>query len=69
MRAKTCCISSIEEANLATQPSGPGIIQDDLAAKIVQVVAPPVATFMLTSETTSEGIIAHQNVLVQIPFN
>ncbi len=41
-------------------PSGPGVVADDLAAAIVRSVPPPIATFMLTSETTADGIVAHQ---------
>ncbi|TAE32874.1 MAG: phosphoribosylanthranilate isomerase [Cytophagales bacterium] len=71
-RVKVCCISSLEEAQLAIaagadalglvgpMPSGPGVIDDSLAAAVVRFTPPPVATFMLTSETTAEGIIAHQ---------
>ena len=71
-RVKICCISSPEEARLAIRfgadalglvgqmPSGPGVVDDDVAAGIVRVTPPPVATFMLTSETTTSGILAHQ---------
>ena len=71
-RIKVCCISSPEEAQLAIRlgadalglvgrmPSGPGVVADELAAQIVQVTPPPVATFMLTSETILDDIIAHQ---------
>ncbi|MCX6218082.1 phosphoribosylanthranilate isomerase [Spirosoma sp.] len=71
-RVKICCISSIEEAQKAIRlgadalglvgrmPSGPGVISDDLAAQVVQVTPPPIATFMLTSETTADNILAHQ---------
>ena len=71
-RVKICCISSRDEARLAIRfgadalglvgqmPSGPGVVGDDVAAGIVRVTPPPVATFMLTSETTASGIIAHQ---------
>jgi phosphoribosylanthranilate isomerase len=71
-RIKICCISSQEEAQLAIHagadalglvgpmPSGPGVIDDSLAAAVVRITPPPVATFMLTSETTVEGIVAHQ---------
>lgn len=71
-RVKVCCISSLEEAKIALNagadalglvgpmPSGPGVIDDLLAAAVVRATPPPVATFMLTSETTAEGIIAHQ---------
>lgn len=41
-------------------PSGPGPIADELIASIIQTVPPPVATFLLTSETTAQDIIAHQ---------
>jgi phosphoribosylanthranilate isomerase len=70
-RVKICCIASIEEAMMAIQagasaiglvgkmPSGPGPISDDLIRKIAASVPPPVATFMLTSETTVTGIIEH----------
>ena len=71
-RVKICCISSLTEAQLAIRlgadalglvgqmPSGPGVIGDELAAQIVRATPPPIATFMLTSETTTEGILAHQ---------
>ncbi len=71
-RVKVCCISSLEEAQLAIRagadalglvgpmPSGPGVVDDMVAAAVVRITPPPVATFMLTSETTVEGIIAHQ---------
>ncbi|GAB3977381.1 N-(5'-phosphoribosyl)anthranilate isomerase [Spirosoma terrae] len=71
-RVKVCCISSPNEAALAIRlgadalglvgrmPSGPGVVLDDLAAQIVQQTPPPIATFMLTSETNVTDIIAHQ---------
>ena len=70
-RVKICCISSIEEAKTAIElgadaiglvarmPSGPGPIPDDLIYKIAREVPPPVATFLLTSETSAEEIIKH----------
>ncbi len=70
-RIKICCISSIEEAGLAVSfgasavglvghmPSGPGPIPDDLIQKIATTVPPPVATFLLTSETSVNKIIEH----------
>jgi phosphoribosylanthranilate isomerase len=70
-RVKVCCISSVAEAGLAislgadalglvgAMPSGPGPIEDDLITEIVAGVPPPVATFLLTSETTAEAIAAH----------
>ena len=40
-------------------PSGPGPIPDWLIAEIVKTVHPPVASFLLTSEQSSEEIIYH----------
>lgn len=40
-------------------PSGPGVISDELIAAIVKTIPPPVATFLLTSETLSSRIISH----------
>ncbi len=72
IRIKICCISSADEARLAIRlgadalglvgqmPSGPGVVGDELAAQIVRITPPPIATFMLTSETTADGIMAHQ---------
>jgi phosphoribosylanthranilate isomerase len=71
IRIKICCIQSEAEARLAiargadalglvgTMPSGPGPIDDQLIAAIAARVPPPVATFLLTSETEAEAIIAH----------
>ncbi len=66
---KICCISSIEEAQMAIDagasalglvgpmPSGPGIISNEMIAKIAKTVADQaVETFLLTSETTVDGI-------------
>ena len=71
IRIKICCINSIEEAKIAVNfgasaiglvakmPSGPGPISDDLIRKIAATVPPPVATFLLTSETSADEIIKH----------
>jgi len=71
VRIKICCIGSISEALTAIElgadaiglvgkmPSGPGPIPDDLINKIARAVPPPVATFLLTSETSVSGIIEH----------
>ncbi len=73
-RIKICCISSEEEANMAVQygasalglvghmPSGPGIISDDLIRRIVKIIPPPIGTFLLTSETAAQKIIAHHQM-------
>lgn len=70
-RVKICCISSVSEARLAVaygasalglvgkMPSGPGVITDDLIAKIALQVPPPISTFLLTSETSAVSIIEH----------
>lgn len=70
-RVKICCISSINEAMTAIDfgasaiglvgkmPSGPGPIDDTLIHEIASHVPPPIATFLLTSETKVEDIIAH----------
>jgi phosphoribosylanthranilate isomerase len=70
-RVKICCISSVEEARMAVQhgasalglvghmPSGPGVITDELIYTIAQQTPPPIGTFLLTSETAAENIIAH----------
>jgi phosphoribosylanthranilate isomerase len=70
-RIKICCIQSEAEARLAiahgadalglvgTMPSGPGPIEDELIARVAAAVPPPLATFLLTSETEPEAIIAH----------
>lgn len=72
LRVKICCISSVEEAELAIRygadalglvsemPSGPGVIPEDLIAHIVASVPPLVGTFLLTSQRTSAAIIAQQ---------
>jgi phosphoribosylanthranilate isomerase len=70
-RVKICCIASVEEAKMAiaagadalglvsAMPSGAGPISDALIAEIAALVPPPVATFLLTSETSAAAISAH----------
>ena len=70
-RIKICCISSIEEAKMAIafgadalglvgkMPSGPGPIADELIATIAKTIHPPIASFLLTSEQSSDSIIEH----------
>ncbi len=41
-------------------PSGPGVISDEQISAIARGVPPPVATFLLTSETDASAIVAHQ---------
>ena len=42
-------------------PSGPGPIEDELIASIARRIPPPIATFLLTSEQSAEGIASHIN--------
>lgn len=70
-RIKTCCMASVAEMQqavaagadavglVARMPSGPGTIDDDLIARIAAAVPPPVAAFLLTSETRAEAIADH----------
>lgn len=70
-RIKICCIASVAEARTAigygadalglvgAMPSGPGPIDDELAARIAAATPPPIATFLLTSETTALAIKEH----------
>lgn len=44
---------------VGNMPSGPGIIDDELIREITTKVPPGVSSFLLTSETTVKGIIAH----------
>jgi phosphoribosylanthranilate isomerase len=71
-RVKICCIASIDEAWLAIDhgasalgfvsrmPSGPGPIEEELIAEIVPRIPAGISTFLLTSETEAEPIIAQQ---------
>ena len=40
-------------------PSGPGVISDDLAREIAEIVPPPISTFLLTSRGAADEIIDH----------
>lgn len=73
-RVKICCVSSIDEAQLAIRhgasalglvshmPSGPGVIADELIAEIAASVPPPVSTFLLTALRDADAIIAQHAV-------
>ncbi len=66
-----CCMASVAEMRAAVaagadavglvgaMPSGPGPIADDLIAEIAAAVPPPVAAFLLTSETRADAIADH----------
>jgi phosphoribosylanthranilate isomerase len=71
-RIKVCCISSVEEARIAVRqgaaalglvssmPSGPGVIDEALIAKIAAFAPPAVATFLLTSLQDAGAIVEQQ---------
>ena len=70
VRVKICCIETLEAAALAIRhgadalglvgpmPSGTGIIDLDTAGRIARGVPPPVATFLLSSATDPEELVA-----------
>ena len=70
VRVKICCIETLEAAALAIRhgadalglvgpmPSGTGIINLDTAGRIARGVPPPVATFLLSSATDPEELVA-----------
>ena len=71
---KVCCISSLQEAQLAIaagasalglvseMPSGPGVISDELIAEIAAQVPPPIASFLLTCRQDADEILAQHAV-------
>ncbi len=71
IRVKICCIANEQEAAdaisfgasaiglVGAMPSGPGPIADVDIERIARSVPPPIATFLLTSEQTPQGIIEH----------
>ena len=73
VKVKICCIQSIEEAELAIKygasaiglvsemPSGPGVISEDLIAEIAAHIPTEIKTFLLTSKTKAEDIIAQHS--------
>ncbi len=70
-RVKICCIASKQEAFdaiscgasaiglVGKMPSGPGPIADEKIYEIARIVPPPIATFLLTSETNAGEIVEH----------
>lgn len=73
LRIKICCIANEQEAAdairfgasaiglVGAMPSGPGPIADEEIFRIARSVPPPIATFLLTSRQTAQGIIKHHN--------
>ena len=74
-RVKICCISSVEEAQLAIRygasalglvsemPTGPGVLSEGMIAQVASIVPPAVSSFLLTSKVDTLGIIAQQRRL------
>lgn len=74
-RVKICCISSVEEANLAIHygasalglvsemPSGSGVIFEGTIAQVAATIPPAVSSVLLTSKVDTLGIIAQQRRL------
>lgn len=72
VRAKICCIASVDEAHMAIRlgasalglvsamPSGPGVIPDERIAEIAAAIPPPIARFLLTSATDAATIAGQQ---------
>jgi phosphoribosylanthranilate isomerase len=72
-RVKICCIANPQEAAdaisfgasaiglVGEMPSGPGPITDEEIFAIARTVPPPIATFLLTSQQTAQGIIDHHH--------
>jgi phosphoribosylanthranilate isomerase len=72
-KIKICCISSIQEAELAIKygasaiglvsemPSGPGVISEHLIEEIAASVPSAIDTFLLTSKTNADSIIEQHN--------
>ncbi|MFO7698266.1 MAG: phosphoribosylanthranilate isomerase [Anaerolineae bacterium] len=74
-RVKICCIGSMEEAHLAIEcganalglvsamPSGPGVIPDEMIARVAAATPPGVTPVLLTSEQEAGPIIEQQRRL------
>ncbi|MCB2153921.1 phosphoribosylanthranilate isomerase [bacterium] len=72
IRVKSCCIMSVEEARLAidagasalglvsAMPSGPGVIDESTISAIARMTPPGVTSFLLTSLTSGDELIAQQ---------
>lgn len=74
-RVKICCMGSVAEAWLAISngaaavglvsemPSGPGVISEELIAKISTKLPPAIGSFLLTCKTDPQAIIEQQRRL------
>jgi phosphoribosylanthranilate isomerase len=72
-RVKICCISSIDEADIAIRngadalglvadmPSGPGVIPEELIYEIARFTPPAITSVLLTSQQSSDKIISQHS--------
>jgi phosphoribosylanthranilate isomerase len=72
IRVKICCIASIDESKRALEvgasaiglvsemPSGPGVISEGAIRRIASELPPGISSFLLTSKTQVEDIVAQQ---------
>lgn len=72
-RVKVCCISSVEEAQIAIRhgasalglvsamPSGPGVIEEELIAQIAATIPPGLGSFLLSSAQQATLLIEQQH--------
>lgn len=71
-RVKICCIADVDEAWTAIRagasavglvsamPSGPGVIEEEMIARVAERVPPGIGSFLLTSLLDAPGITAQQ---------
>jgi len=74
-RTKICCIADVDEARLvmayganalglvSAMPSGPGVIDDEMIARVAAMTPPGVTSVLLTAEQEPAAIIAQQRRL------
>ncbi len=72
IRVKICCIASVDESQRALEvgaaaiglvsemPSGPGVISESAICGIASNLPPGISSFLLTSKTEVEDIVAQQ---------
>src|SRR5205085_11935017 len=79
-RVKICCISSIQEAQLAISygafaiglvsemPSGPGVISESLISEIAATIPPWISSFLLTSKQDTQQLLSNCVNEARTPF-
>jgi len=75
VRVKICCISSVQEARLviayganalglvSAMPSGPGVVSDEIIARVARATPPGITPVLLTAEQDAAAIIDQQRRL------